>query len=65
MLWAHERGSRNECCVTDVSWNAKDAGMLASGGDDGKVRIWAKIGLERSKTTLTLYAEGQERVKPG
>ena len=57
MLWAHERGSRNESYVVDVSWNPKDAGMLASagdGGDDEEVGIWSKIGLERSKTALTL-----------
>lgn len=27
-------------CVTSVSWNPKNAGMFASGGDDHKVRMY-------------------------
>lgn len=39
-LRGHGKGSKSELCVTSVSWNPKDSGMFASGGDDRKVRIW-------------------------
>ncbi|KAK5071171.1 hypothetical protein LTR64_007675 [Lithohypha guttulata] len=40
-LRGHGKGSKSELCVTSISWNPRDAGMFASGGDDRKVRIWS------------------------
>jgi len=38
-LSGHGKGQAGKECVTTVSWNPKDAGMFASGGDDRKVRM--------------------------
>ena len=49
-IWHRETGERLEKlaghkaggCVSTISWNPADPGIFATGGDDGKVRIWAK-----------------------
>lgn len=39
-LGGHDRGSKGKHCVTTVSWNPRDPGMFASGGDDRKVKMY-------------------------
>lgn len=49
-LQEHGKGSKNEQCVTSVSWNPMNSGMFASGGDDRKVRIWTNTLPDESST---------------